>query len=74
MVVHRHYDRPPITEAVIDVKFDTNLTEKERERLMERFRGNFPSVEERKSITVEVGPVGVTTEATTAGYKMTAAS
>jgi uncharacterized protein (TIGR04255 family) len=74
MVASRHYDRPPITEAVIDVKFDANLTERERERLMERFKGRFPSVEERKTITVEFGPKEAAAKAAPAGYKMTAAN
>ena len=67
-----HYDHPPIVEAVIDVKFDEALPEKEFHRLRDRFKTNFPSVEEKKAIHVELTAQGVVTNSTPAGFKMTA--
>ncbi len=72
MASKRHYDRPPIVEAVIDLKFDGVLPDRELRRLRDRFKSGFPSIEEKKNIRVEVGAQGVSTNETPAGFKMTA--
>ncbi len=72
MTIAQHYDRPPIVEAVIDFKFDETLSDRELERLRDRFKGDFPTVEEKRNITVHVQPGRVDTNSALAGYKMTA--
>jgi uncharacterized protein (TIGR04255 family) len=68
----RHYPRPPIVESVIDLKFDGILPDKERERLRDRFKSDFPSIEERTNVTLAVGPQGISTTTVPAGFKLTA--
>lgn len=72
MVNARHYERPPIVEAVIDLKFDAPLSEKLLGRLRDRFKRDFPTVEEKRNIHVAVHPNKATTSSTLAGFKMTA--
>jgi uncharacterized protein (TIGR04255 family) len=68
----RHYPRPPIVESVIDIKFDGILPDKERQRLRDRFKPSFPSIEERTNVTLAVLPQGISTTTVPAGFKLTA--
>jgi uncharacterized protein (TIGR04255 family) len=68
----RHYPRPPIIEAVIEVRFEGLFTPREMERVRDRFKRDFPSIEETRNIRVEVLVKGVAGTATPAGFRMTA--
>jgi uncharacterized protein (TIGR04255 family) len=69
--VHRRYPRPPIVEAVIDLKFDTALPERERERLRDRFKPKFPVVEEKKLVNITTGGSGIlSTESKSGGVQI----
>ena len=72
MTSKRYYNRPPIVEAIIDLKFDGILSDRELRRLRDRFKTNFPAIEEKKNIRVEVNAQGISTKSTPAGFKMTA--
>lgn len=71
MATARHYKKAPIVEAIIDVKFEAPFAIREMERLRDRFKGQFLSVEERRTFRVEFGPKAGPQESTLAGYKMT---
>lgn len=66
------YPRPPVTEAVFEFRFSDVLNDRDLQRLKSRFSSRFPSVEERKNISVEVQPDRIATSAVLAGFQMTA--
>jgi uncharacterized protein (TIGR04255 family) len=72
MAVAQFYNRPPIIEAVIDLKFEGDLSERDLERLHDRFKSGYPSIEEKKTIQVDLSAGGVVTRSSPAGFKMTA--
>jgi len=72
MTTAQRYNRPPIVEAVIDLKFEGNLSDRELERLRDRFKARFPSIEEKKNIQIEVRTDQIITNSFSAGFKMTA--
>jgi uncharacterized protein (TIGR04255 family) len=72
MVAARHYNRPPIVEAVIDLKFEGALSEREFERLRDQFKREYLTVEERKNISVQIHADKVASVVSPAGFKMTA--
>jgi uncharacterized protein (TIGR04255 family) len=72
MIASRRYNRPPIVEAVIDFKFEGNLSDRELERLRDRFKAKYRSIEERKNIQIEVQTDQIVTNPISAGFKMTA--
>jgi uncharacterized protein (TIGR04255 family) len=72
MTTAMHYGKAPIVEAIIDLRIDP-LPGRELERLRDRFKGRFPSIEEMRSIKVELSSAGaVQQDSTLAGYKLTA--
>jgi uncharacterized protein (TIGR04255 family) len=68
----KRYARPPITEAVIELKFNETLDTREMERVREKFKSTFVTVEERKDIEVSFDADKIFHKATPAGFKMTA--
>jgi len=44
-VAHHHYPRPPITEAVLEVRVEGKLSARDMERCVERFRRQYKNVE-----------------------------
>ena len=74
MSVQKQYTRPPITEAVIELRFGETLSLRDLDRVQQKFKRQFPTVEEQKRIEFSVEDNKVTHNATPAGYKMTAES
>jgi uncharacterized protein (TIGR04255 family) len=72
MIASQRYNRPPIIEAVIDLGFEGNLSDRELERLRGRFKAKYPSIEERKNIQIEVRADQIITNPISAGFKMAA--
>jgi uncharacterized protein (TIGR04255 family) len=66
------YARPPIVEAVIDFQFSTPWSVGELERLRERFKSKFPTVEAVQNIQVSWQSTSVSTATNITGFKMTA--
>ena len=66
------YPRPPITEAVIELRFEDTVGQRELERLRDRFKSQFGTVEELQTIEVSIKGTKVNQKSDPAGYKMTA--
>jgi uncharacterized protein (TIGR04255 family) len=73
-VAKQGYARAPIVEAVFDVRFSEVLSERDMERLKDRLKSRYPTVEDRKNIKIEVKADKVITTSNPAGYKMTASN
>lgn len=71
-MVAQRYNRPPIVEAVIDLKIGDVLSERDMERLRDRFKRAFPAVEDRKTIQVQAQLGQFTTNVFPAGFKLSA--
>ena len=70
----QRYARPPIVEAVFEIQFADHLSERVLDRLRERFKTDFPTIEEQQRIEIQVKPGAVEARATRIGFKMTAAN
>jgi uncharacterized protein (TIGR04255 family) len=69
----RHYPRPPITEAVIELRSGSALTPRDLERCRDRFKRQYETVESVNEIEVTLQPDGkATNRVKSSGYKMTA--
>lgn len=73
MAAHR-YSKPPIVEAVFEFQFLEPLSARDLERLRERFKSKYPTIEEQQQVRLEVTAKGVTANATPAGFKMTSSN
>ena len=68
----RHYSRPPITEAVIELRFEGHLSGRELERVRDRFKPRYSTIEQLQLLEVVIGERGaLTPKLMNAGYKMT---
>lgn len=72
MTDKKHYARPPITEAIIELRFSENLSAREMERAKEKFKSQFVTVEEKKNVEFSIHGEKVTHTTSPAGYKLTA--
>ena len=68
----KRYVRPPITEAVIELRFGETLSARDMERAQEKFKRQFVTVEERMNVELSIQGQKVTHTASPAGYKLTA--
>jgi uncharacterized protein (TIGR04255 family) len=68
------YSKPPIVEAVFEIRFAESLSPRELERLRDRFSSNFPKIELQQKIDIEVTNAGVNAKATPVGFKMTSSN
>jgi uncharacterized protein (TIGR04255 family) len=68
----KRYARPPITEAVIELRFEDSLTLRDMERVRDRFKSEFPTVESRQNIQVSIDKGKIQHKSSPAGFKMTA--
>ncbi len=72
MAEARHYARPPIVEAVIEVRFEGALTSRELERVRDRFKPSYSTIEQLNKLEVQVGPgKPVKPVVSITGFKMT---
>jgi uncharacterized protein (TIGR04255 family) len=68
------YSKPPIVEAVFEIRFAELLSPRELERLRDRFSSNFPKIELQQKIDIEVTDAGANAKATPVGFKMTSSN
>lgn len=70
MKQHR-YQKAPVVEAVIEVRYVSQLSKADLDRMSRRLEGRFPRREEELSIEVQISPYSVNAERTPTGYKLT---
>lgn len=64
------YKRPPIVEALIDLQFETRLSEKELSALKEKFGATYSALFDTKNVEVTINPGGtISTRDEPAGFK-----
>jgi uncharacterized protein (TIGR04255 family) len=70
-----HYKRPPITEAVIEIRLDQPLPRTEVEKLLQRFRSEYAFSEDFVTYEVSVDPAArrADFEEQSSGYKLSSA-
>jgi uncharacterized protein (TIGR04255 family) len=71
-VEQMHYPRPPITEAVIELRSDRALTARDLERCRDKFKRQYEKVEDIKEVEVLFQDKEISHRAVSSGYKMTA--
>jgi uncharacterized protein (TIGR04255 family) len=74
MADQERYPRAPIVQAIIDLRFDEALDPREMIRARDRFKRDFPTIEEIKTVQFEIQPKEsqVKQTVTPAGFKMIA--
>jgi uncharacterized protein (TIGR04255 family) len=68
----KHYPRPPITEAVIELRSDRALSPRDLERCRDKFKRQYEKVEDLNEIEVVFQENKISHRAVSSGYKMTA--
>jgi uncharacterized protein (TIGR04255 family) len=68
----KRYPRPPITEAVIELRSDRALTGRDLERCRDRFKRQYEKVEDINEVEVLFQDNKISHSAVASGYKMTA--
>lgn len=68
------YSKPPIVEAVFELRFAELLSQRELERLRDRLSSNLPKIEQQQKIDIEVTNAGANTKVTPIGFKMTSSN
>ncbi|TPQ39528.1 hypothetical protein C2U70_07020 [Bradyrhizobium guangdongense] len=69
----RHqYSKPPLIEAVIELRFDQAMSDKDLTRAKDRLHRAFPAVDEMKTFQAKLEAHGAVQDMGLAGYKMTA--
>jgi uncharacterized protein (TIGR04255 family) len=53
MAEARHYARPPITEAVLELRFEGALTDRDLARARDRFKSAYPTIEKVEQFEVQ---------------------
>jgi uncharacterized protein (TIGR04255 family) len=72
MAESRHYARPPITEAVIELRFEGVLSARDMERVRDRFKSRYTTIEQIQMLEVMFGEAGTAApKLVAAGFKMT---
>src|SRR5262245_39041806 len=71
MVQKQHYARPPITEAVLELRFEGALTSRELERVRDRFKVRYSTVEEMQLVEVTLEGTKPTAKVMTDSFKLT---
>jgi uncharacterized protein (TIGR04255 family) len=71
MVEKQHYARPPIAEAVIELRFEGSLNTRELERVRDRFKTQYSTVEQIQTIEVMFDGAKATPKVVLDGFKMT---
>jgi uncharacterized protein (TIGR04255 family) len=69
----RRYRKPPVLEAVIEVRYVNQISKADLDRISRRLEGKFPRREEEVSIDVEISPYSVNAETIPTGHKLTSA-
>lgn len=69
----RRYQKAPVLEAVIEVRYVNQISKADLDRVSRRLVGKFPRREDELSIGVEISPYSVNAESTPTGHKLTSA-
>lgn len=72
MADRHHYSKPPLIEAVIELRFDQNLSVKDLIRAKDRLQRSFPAVEELKTFQAKLEAHSAVQDMGLTGYKMSA--
>src|SRR4051812_15059208 len=67
----QRYKRPPITEAVIELRFEPPVERDLLDRANKRLLENYPLAAENQIINVEVGDAAATVQRAFQGYRLT---
>lgn len=74
MADKQQYSKPPLIEAVLELRFDQGLSDRELTRVKDRLQRSFPAVDELRNFEAKLEPHGAVKELGLAGYRMTAKS
>src|SRR4051794_23711494 len=64
------YRKPPIVEAVIDIRFASTIAPKELDKAQRKLRRMYPTVEDQLTVTFAVGPDEARIDRAPSGWKM----
>src|SRR5712664_269510 len=70
-VAHHHYPRPPITEAVLEVRVEGKLSARDMERCVERFRRQYKNVENITEFEINFEDGKPISRPKSSGFKLT---
>ncbi len=74
MAERHHYSKPPLLEAVLELRLDQNFTDREFVRLKDRLERKYPTVEEIRTYQAKLEARGSVVDQGLVGFKMTAKS
>lgn len=69
-----HYEHAPITEAVIEIQFADALSDRDLERVRDRFKAAYPTVQQRLNVEVKLEGTKATPKITPTGFQLNAAN
>jgi uncharacterized protein (TIGR04255 family) len=72
MADRRVYSKPPLIEAVLELRFENSLSDRELIRLKDRLQKAYPAVDELKTFQAKLEPHGAVKDMGLHGFKMTA--
>lgn len=72
MADRQQYSKPPLIEAVLELRFETGLSERDLSRAKDRLQKTFPSVEQMVNLEARLEPNGSVRQVGLSGYKLTA--
>lgn len=74
MVERHQYPKPPLLEAVLELRFEQNFAEREFIRLRDRLQRAYPTVEELRTFEAKLEAQGAVKDQGLAGFRLTAKS
>lgn len=72
MADRQRYSKPPLIEAVLELRFGEDVSDKELTRAKDRLQRAFPAVEELKTFQAKLEAYGAVKDLGLAGFKLTA--
>jgi uncharacterized protein (TIGR04255 family) len=72
MAERQQYPKPPLIEAVLELRFEQNMSERELTRLKDRLQRAFPAADELRNFQAKLEDQGAVQMTGLAGYKLTA--
>jgi uncharacterized protein (TIGR04255 family) len=67
----QRYEKPPIVEAIIEIRFGQRIARRDLERARNRFKRAYPAVEDIQEVEMKVEGAKVETAYSVVGFKMT---
>lgn len=66
------YEHPPVTEAILELRFEPSLSPQDAIALRQRLSKRYPALLDNKSVEVQIGPTGeASVKTSSAGFKGT---